>query len=420
MNRAVTVGILLVSTAFTTQSYAHGYIPSWRSAHGLPPLSWDCPGDPDKPCRPPAGYTPSPTDPKYPPPGGTQPANPDPVNPDDPSAQDPAVPDPIEPPKDPKPVPPPKCDARALPREMREFCKQAYDEGTLDLTETPECKGWYTYWTAGVLPTAGDTCAPPPPVDPGKGCPNRDSLFANPFSPASLHHRPVPAGAVFAGEGDESTQTIKRVAAGGAFINSGNGYGVDVYQGGDGSGSNIGGRDSVYVVLNQQTGIAVETYHADKHRTWDARGLGYGPGKTGFSASGVAGMFGLMRGPEVNTPGCEIAHVHQVAFQRDAMKNQTVGPATNIDGFCHSDGCNGGMPYGALLAIPPGVEIPDGLSEPGRRMAASLQQYGVYVIDATRRGAIFRADQFVDGGVKQQLTNDLTKLLPLLRRVVND
>jgi hypothetical protein len=82
--------------------------------------------------------------------------------------------------------------------------------------------------------------------------------------------------------------------------------------------------------------------------------------------------------------------------------------------------CSGNIPYGALLALPPSVNINDlGLSEPGKRLAGALQNYGAYAVDSTGCSAM-RADQYVNATVKHALKNDMKKIYPLLRMVLNN
>src|SRR5512132_2837040 len=77
------------------------------------------------------------------------------------------------------------------------------------------------------------------------------------------------------------------------------------------------------------------------------------------------------------------------------------------------------IPYGALLALPPSVNIAGlGLSEPGRRLAAALQNYRTYVVDGTVCPNL-RGDQEIDPGVRQALITDMRKIYPRLRMVLN-
>ena len=61
------------------------------------------------------------------------------------------------------------------------------------------------------------------------------------------------------------------------------------------------------------------------------------------------------------------------------------------------------------------------LSEPGRRLAAAIQNYGMYVINGggCNAGAI-DADQHVSAAVKSQLRNDIRKIYPHVRLVLNN
>jgi hypothetical protein len=62
-----------------------------------------------------------------------------------------------------------------------------------------------------------------------------------------------------------------------------------------------------------------------------------------------------------------------------------------------------------------------GLSEPGRRLAQAIQNYGMYASDGSgcSAGAI-EADQSVSASVKTQLRNDIRKIYPHVRMVLNN
>ena len=113
--------------------------------------------------------------------------------------------------------------------------------------------------------------------------------------------------------------------------------------------------------------------------------------RLGGSASGLPGLFGIIRGHEVNTPDTRSSmpcksRFHTMAPCGDQLQNKIVWPAISTDWFCKSrpELCSGNIPYGALLALPPSVNIAGlGLSEPGRRLAAALQNYGTYAVDGT-------------------------------------
>jgi hypothetical protein len=299
------------------------------------------------------------------------------------------------------------------------------------------------------LPWARASASCQAPVDP----------FANPFEKESAHHRPIGDGAVFADTNHAST--ISLLKGGFNNINSNNGYGFNIYKSTSAdplltvtnSGPNIGlpvtlrvpqnannglSGDAVIVIHDTTSNTTHEFYHwrwnngkptAAIHRQWDIRGLGHsqpsGP-RAGVSASGVAGMFGLLRGHEVNTPGYKIQHALQISLSHtncgNQIQNEAVWPAASTDGFCKTNPalCSGNIPYGALLALPPSTNIAGlGLSEPGERVADALQNYGAYAVDTTGCPNM-RGDQDIDAGVRQALINDMRKLYPLLRMVLNN
>ncbi len=281
--------------------------------------------------------------------------------------------------------------------------------------------------------------------------------FANPFSKASAHHRPIGSGAVFADRNHPSTVSLLQV--GFNNINSDNGWGTNLYlstpadplttvtqAGSYNSGlpvtlrvpvgaDNSDKTDSVVVVVDGATGIAHQFYQwrwnagkptAGVHRAWDTKGPGHGASRTGTSASGVAGMFGLLRGHEVNTPGCKIEHALQLALDAKGtlammIANRFVWPAVSTDGFCRDPRlCRGSIPYGALFALSSAIAIARlGLSEPGRRLAVALQNYGIYVVDNSL-GPTIRGDQHIDPKIRLAMLKDMKKLYPLLRMVLNN
>ena len=284
--------------------------------------------------------------------------------------------------------------------------------------------------------------------------------FANPFAKESAHHRPIGSGAVFADATHPSTISLLK----GAFnnINSNNGYGINLFESTSsdplltvtGSGPDIGlpvtlhvppnannleTTDSTVVIRDTVTDTAHEFYYwrwnngmptAHIHREWDIRGLGHsqpGGARVGVSASGVALMFGLLRGDEINIPGRAIEHVLQISLSYkgkcgNQVRNEAVWPATSTDRYCKTDPalCSGDIPYGALLALPPSVDIAGlGLSEPGRRVATALQNYGAYVVDTTGCPNM-RGDQNIDPAVKRAVIDNMRKVYPLLRMVLNN
>ncbi len=312
-------------------------------------------------------------------------------------------------------------------------------------------------WRAATV--AAGLAAPLLLTDPAAAGPCQSSTdpFANPFSAASALHRPIGSGAVYASDSHATTLNLKRATFNN--INSNNGWGVNVYKstgadpskrvtGPTGKGlpvtlrvpngaHNQSTSDATVVIHDSTTNITHEFYQwrwnngqpsASIHHQWSLRDAGHtGPGgkRVGSSASGVAGMFGLLRGHEVNSAGTKIEHAVQIALDARGkcgmmLKDQVVWPASSTDGFCGGSYCRGQIPYGALLAIPPSVNIASlGLSEPGRRLAQAMQNYGVYVVDNSQCPTL-RGDQNIAGNVKQQLVNDMRKIYPRLRMVLNN
>ena len=295
------------------------------------------------------------------------------------------------------------------------------------------------------------------------GCQAPVDTFANPFRKESAHHRPIGDGAVFADANHPSTISLLR--GGFSNINSNNGWGANVYeskafnslktvtQAGtydiglpvtlrvpDGA-NNADKSDSVVVIVEGGTGIAHQFYQwrwnngkpiAGIHLTWDTKGLGHSqPGgpRVGTSASGVAGMFGLLRGYEANTPGYKIEHALQISLSHahkgcsvHQLQNKAVWPAVSTDWYCkpRPEMCSGDIPYGALLALPPNVDIGSlGLSEPGERLARALQNYGAYAVDGSDCPTL-RADQDIDAQILKTLKQDMRRIYPLLRMVLNN
>ena len=284
--------------------------------------------------------------------------------------------------------------------------------------------------------------------------------FPNPFGKASALHRPIGSGAIYASDSHATTLNLRRASFNN--INSNNGWGVNVYKstyadpyvrvtaGGPynqglpvslrvpAEAHNQSTTDATVVIHDATTNITHEFYYwrwnngrptASIYHQWNIRGAGHtGPGgaRVGSSASGVAGMFGLVRGHEVNVAGYKVQHALQMALDGRGtcgmmLKKQVVWPASSTDGFCNSgDNCRGQIPYGALLALPPSVNIDSlGLSEPGKRLAKAIQDYGIYVVDNSQCPTL-RGDQFIASNVKQALTNDMRKVYPRLRMVLNN
>jgi hypothetical protein len=442
---SVAAAALLVATS--SLASAHSWNPSWRADHGLPPLPWDCPAGPDATCLPPAA------DPAHPPSnlrdwrdGGAW--HPPAVDGPPPVIQPPSIDPPhgdvtnkpprIDPPlvgNDPPKVPPGECRA-PTEEEMRTLC----EAGNFTPANVPtECIGWISRKTTGVIPVQQGCDGPPPP--PEDTCNAPGDWFANPFSAASAAHRLIGPGAQYAGDDHPSTRSLRSAPFGN--INSGNGWGFNVYRASTGDtmrtidGASVrvppgaaGGRtsDSAVVIVDGTTAHEFYSWdgssYATIHRQYDITGPGSG-GRLGVTASGLPGLFGLLRGAEMNAPGCRIEHALNFVLPRrpdhvaNMLSTQVVSPACCTDTGAGSGGTNqGAVPYGAHLALPPGTDL-SGLSEPGRRMADALQRYGGYVLDGSEIPTM-RGDQYIDAGVKNQMISDMRKLWPHMRMVVSD
>lgn len=303
-------------------------------------------------------------------------------------------------------------------------------------------------------------------------------LFKNPFNRTSAHHRPIGSGAVYAADDHPATRNWLRSDH--LNLNVGNPSGTSVLEvspvnpwivvSGAANCDRIVGMpvtirlpargfitnntrpdggcaDNEVVIFDRGLpGVNDGTVHqlrqynwnggrpvAQRHDTWNIRGRGHEtvPGRRlGPAASGVAGLFGVLRGHEINTPGYPIAHALHIGVPRKAgtgcnvmLGRVAVLPATTMDSSYNSPGYNTGkIPYGALLAIKPNVNLNNlGLTEYGLRLARAAQNYGMYVLNGGGCDApAIDADQHVSFDVKWQLRSDIRKIYPHLRMVLNN
>lgn len=312
--------------------------------------------------------------------------------------------------------------------------------------------------------------------------PRSADWFYNPFSRDSAHHRPIGTGAIYAAADNPAVVEFQR----GSGFNINVGYtpwGCGIWEakptdplftvafshGDDGSRSTefpvtcrlpldmvmlqkrnkSGNFDGVLVVYDR----AADTIHhfrqfnwntekptpaakptASAHKTWSIRGLGHGVKlgePVGTSASGVAAMFGILRGWEVKAAGHPIGHALQMVLPSRPdepfmmLGREVWWPAVTMDGFSYRQAeCNvGHIAYGSLWAIPP-VEKggPDltklGLSEVGLRLAECIRDYGIYVVD-TGNSPSLRADQDFDETLRNQLRAQCALFYKHIRLVAN-
>jgi hypothetical protein len=314
--------------------------------------------------------------------------------------------------------------------------------------------------------------------------PRVQDWFYNPFSKDSAHHRPIGTGARYA---DISHPAVEDFLTGSALnINVGSGpWGCGVWEarpddptftvkfgGRDGAAeppgfpitcrlplamtmrqgrSERGGFDGVLVVYDRAADVIHHfrqfSWNTDKptadakptagaHRTWSIRGPAHADAlgeRTGTSASGVAAMFGILRGWEVKAAGHPIGHALQLVVPRNApvgttrimLSRDVWWPAVGMDGSAYSNPKHntGHLPYGSLWALPP-VEKggPDlatlGLSEKGRRLAECIRDYGLYVVDGGGATAL-RADQDFEPELLRELKAETAKFYRYIRLVEN-
>lgn len=311
-------------------------------------------------------------------------------------------------------------------------------------------------------PSAGATSV-------SSGCVAPRDWYLNPFTARSAHHRPIGTGARYAADSHPATRDWLKAQSFG--IGGGRPGSMAVARSeatdplvtvrplpgcGPVSGLPITLRlprrgvplppgaigpcpDQPAVIYDAATGTAHQfglfrwadgPPAARLHRSWDIRGLGHGiyPGRRlGLSASGVTGLFGMLRSHEIDTPGHPIEHALQMLLPRRAgckvmLSTEVVLPAVGRDVVIPPGSNTGHIPYGALLALRPGVDIGTlGLSEPGQRLAAAIRDYGVYAVDGGGcEQGILRGDSTIRATTVEKLRTDIPKLYPLIRMVLNN
>ena len=313
--------------------------------------------------------------------------------------------------------------------------------------------------------------------------PRSADWFYNPFSKDSAHHRPIGKGAVYTAPDHPATVCFQQ---GNAFnINVGNRpWGCGIWEAkpddplftvthealdGEGRASefpvwcrlplnmimeqrrNAGGNfDGVLVVYDRAndtvhhfrqfnwqaaTPTPVAKPTAGSHRTWSIRGAAHQPRlgeAVGTSASGVAAMFGILRGWEVKAAGHRIGHGRWCCpGGRIICRAKSCSPAKSggrlspwMAPVIPTQNDNTGLvPYGSLWAIPPiekgGPDLAKlVLSEMGMRLAECLRDYGAYAVDGGNATAL-RADQDFDDNLAKELKAQTALFYKYLRLVVN-
>ena len=308
----------------------------------------------------------------------------------------------------------------------------------------------------------------PTGVQAQRACSITNDIFLNPFNRQSAQHMPIGTGARYAGDNHPATRNWLK--AGGFAINPGyelwgshilRATSSDPVRTVQGRGNSVGlpaqirlpaaaantprqrsgKNDNVVVIFNSGTSKGDEFYRWDWNggnpaawlrRTVDWRGLGHGTARgqrVGNTAAGLSMAFGILRGDQINKRGHRIEHALSMALPRKdpgrcnvMLSTEIQLPATAADWDSGVGGNNSGeIPYGALMALPPSVNLNSlGLSEPGMRLAEAIRGYGIRVVDGGGcGGGAMRADQHIDPQVRTQLRNDVRKLYRHIRLVTN-
>jgi arylsulfatase A-like enzyme len=165
---------------------------------------------------------------------------------------------------------------------------------------------------------------------------------------------------------------------------------------------------------------------AQRHVDFSVTGTGHpnrvGDGDVGTIAAGVANWLGIMRGHEIAATGQDFNHRFKIAVARkDNQGTHILGrnfhlPANGTDGGIGSGDNLGPFNYGDIVALPTSVDIDSlGLSEPGKRFARAMQQYGVLIADGGPQG--IRGDQYIDVAARDLISRDFDAIWDRMRRV---
>jgi hypothetical protein len=252
--------------------------------------------------------------------------------------------------------------------------------------------------------------------------PTRDAATW-PFASDSPWNTPLGSGATF---------DARPVASGGE-INTDNGFGVSVGSAGYPLVDQAAGRpdqESHYSFIQSDGVTAVEWYEyqnpSNPNRNssiTDLRGDGLhtaaGPGTGAHHqqrASQVSQLAGLIRVADLQKR--VIPHALSIALPDRALRYGYVWPAFGQDGNAAS-AYRGFVPMGSLLAIPPGVSMPAGLSPPGQMIWYALSHYGAYVVDRTSPSSVLFAEAAADSAINPA-RGDVAATMSQVRLVTNN
>lgn len=151
----------------------------------------------------------------------------------------------------------------------------------------------------------------------------------------------------------------------------------------------------------------------------DVRGDGTG-WWNGRRASMLPSFAGLIRDGEIEAE--RIPHALAMQAPRRLLRRAAVWPAWAFD---RDSGYSGTLPMGALLAIPPRIDIERlGLSPSGLVIARAAQDYGIYVVDRGGDGLTILAElgnrDVRRGGGGSLWWKDLERIRDVLQQVVNN
>lgn len=147
---------------------------------------------------------------------------------------------------------------------------------------------------------------------------------------------------------------------------------------------------------------------------YDLQGDGSG-WQNGRRASMIPAIAGLIRTGEIRQGN--IPHALAATLSPTVLTEQAVWPAYAFD---TNSGYTGTLPMGALMAIPPSVNLSAlGLTPRGLIIAAAAQNYGVYIVDRGGSGGITFQVQYGDNDTTFS-NNDATIIAQQLEQVTNN
>jgi len=288
-----------------------------------------------------------------------------------------------------------------------------------------------------VAPTSTSSTIPPVTT-------TRDP-FLWPFASNSPWNTPLGASAQLGGPADARTAAMRQRT--GAWVNAGR-YSQPVFQ------ASPNDPEATVVATNGPTGErtatlrlpagAVPALGDDAHlnivdptkhwvdEMWQTTGTpptlrasyrvrndlyGSGVGAGGTRAYGGSAIGGLIRRWELDAGN--IGHALALALTSSQLAPGPVWPATGQDGDAATT-YRGTAPMGTLLALPRPVDPTRlRLSREGTVLARALCQFGAYVVDRSESDTLYAEPALEGTTVLRHLRQDIVKLRPLLRPVVN-